>query len=41
MEEIDETVFEENPDFADEKNEIYSGEDEYIVEEYIVGTISS
>lgn len=35
MEEIDETVFEEDPDFEEDKHEIYSGDDEYIVEEYL------
>ena len=35
MEEIDETVFEDNPDYANDKDDIYSGEDDYIVEEYL------
>lgn len=35
MEEIDETGFEEDPDFVDDKNSIYSEDDEYIVEEYL------
>lgn len=35
MEDIDETGFEEDPDFVEDKDEIYSDEDEYIVEEYL------
>lgn len=35
MEDIDESEFKEDPDFVDDKDEIYSDDDEYIVEEYL------